>query len=765
MPLAIYHCSLKVFSRSKGHSAVAAAAYRSGSKLFDERTGKLHHYENRKGVLDTFLVLPDNTDAAYTDRAFLWNSAEQADNRRNSRTARELVLALPHELSDLDRQSLTRDMAGWLMERYRVAVDAAIHKPIDSHGDDPRNHHAHILFSTRTLTPEGFSDKTRILDDRKTGAEETALIRDVWETLANDALKQAGFDDIQIDKRSLEEQGVDRIPEVHIGTDATHKGEPQSSPSESSEEEEEEDQGDATKGGGSGESGGLAPSTPTEDLDSILSEESTYHYKESETLTRRDLNTEIKRINAVRMAYSDIPLTEQIKDIDQLLKRLDSRVERLEALLERSSLSSKLQKTLARSMNEILQLSKEILSAKDTSQATLALNAQEKEARSARQLKRYGRTYRAGIHTQIKEMKQNLSIFKTKQADYHRYKGLVDTIDRELTETHEISNNVSSSPKTSNKESSLKIALQAQLMRGNIPLEFRAERKSHKSNPNNIKEHIRNDQSKTIISTQRIIKNRPPVNNLLGTTVKVKTEDISNQKSVNTRSKPRNSFANAGKVDREILSQANPSWRSPPKEGGKPFDPLKSAKATKSPQHSDLRNTERSSWVTPNGENMDPLSEAIRKRQAQTRQESREQPDYDMNTPKGQFNESNDPKSHKRTTREAYRAKSAAEAEVIREGVPPEFRAEPYPREDGDTPNSDNESMKDRARSRFKDATGTIKEKWHHFRGNTTDSAEDHSNKPKPTMSSGFNSASFEGRDQNEMNDKPTSQERKPRNE
>ena len=125
--MAIYHCSLKTLSRSKGHSAVAAAAYRAGALLIDERSGKTHHYKNRKGIIDAFITLPKSAPNEYLNRSVLWNAAEQADNRKNSRTARELVLALPHELSDAERAGLTQDMSGWLMERYGVAVDAAIH--------------------------------------------------------------------------------------------------------------------------------------------------------------------------------------------------------------------------------------------------------------------------------------------------------------------------------------------------------------------------------------------------------------------------------------------------------------------------------------------------------------------------------------------------------------------------------------------------------------------------------------------------------------
>jgi hypothetical protein len=97
--MAIFHCSLRIFSRSENHSAVAAAAYRSGSILKDERSGVIHRYHKRTGVADTFILAPNSAPSKFQDRAFLWNAAEASETRKNSRVAREVILALPHELS------------------------------------------------------------------------------------------------------------------------------------------------------------------------------------------------------------------------------------------------------------------------------------------------------------------------------------------------------------------------------------------------------------------------------------------------------------------------------------------------------------------------------------------------------------------------------------------------------------------------------------------------------------------------------------------
>lgn len=132
--MAIYHCSLRVFSRSDGHSAVAAAAYRAGAVLHDERRGFTHRYHNRKGVVASFILTPPQAPETTRDRVLLWNAVEAAETRKNSRVAREIILALPHELPAPAREALARDMSLWLVERYNVAVDTSLHSPVAGDG-------------------------------------------------------------------------------------------------------------------------------------------------------------------------------------------------------------------------------------------------------------------------------------------------------------------------------------------------------------------------------------------------------------------------------------------------------------------------------------------------------------------------------------------------------------------------------------------------------------------------------------------------------
>ncbi|HEX4231145.1 MAG TPA: MobQ family relaxase [Bryobacteraceae bacterium] len=221
-----YHCCVKPVSRSAGRSVVAAAAYRLGERLHDEVYQTVHDYTRRRGVEATFTVAPVDAPAWAHDPEQLWNAAERAEKRKNSTLAREVELALPSMLEPADRQRIAQRFAGELVDRYGVAVSVAIHEP-GRNGDD-RNHHAHILFTTREMTPEGLGKKTRILDDLKTGPREVSKLRELAADIINDALKAANAD-IRVDHRSFGERGIDRQPTVHLGPEASEmerRGEP-----------------------------------------------------------------------------------------------------------------------------------------------------------------------------------------------------------------------------------------------------------------------------------------------------------------------------------------------------------------------------------------------------------------------------------------------------------------------------------------------------------------------------------------------------------
>ena len=217
--MAIYHCSVKSISRGAGQSIVASAAYRHACKLENSRTGEVHDYSRKRGLESSSIYLPSGVNPSWAqDRAQLWNAAEAAEKRKDARLGREIVLALPAELSAEQRRELTGEMARHLAERYSLVVDVAIHQP--SHQGDQRNHHAHMLISSRRITPEGFTEKARELDDHERGPAEVEHIRVEWARLANRALERAGQQS-RIDHRSLKAQGIRRVPTVHLGPSAS----------------------------------------------------------------------------------------------------------------------------------------------------------------------------------------------------------------------------------------------------------------------------------------------------------------------------------------------------------------------------------------------------------------------------------------------------------------------------------------------------------------------------------------------------------------
>jgi len=201
--MASYHLSVATISRAAGRSATAAAAYRAAERIDCEREGRCHDYTRKSGVEYAEIVAPENAPNWVTDRTALWNGAEASENRKNSVVAREWRVALPDELSPEDRRELALDFAHALVERFRVAADVAIHAP--HREGDARNHHAHILTTTRRIGPEGFTDKTRELDDRTRGSVEIEAMRENWADCQNVALERAGIED-RVDHRSLEAQ-------------------------------------------------------------------------------------------------------------------------------------------------------------------------------------------------------------------------------------------------------------------------------------------------------------------------------------------------------------------------------------------------------------------------------------------------------------------------------------------------------------------------------------------------------------------------------
>ncbi|MBR9864635.1 MAG: MobA/MobL family protein [Rhodobacteraceae bacterium] len=233
-----------IHSRADGRSAVKSAAYTARTSYRDERLGRRFRAGKRGGLLSHELI---NWNG---DAEALWNEAERAETRRNARVIRELRPSLPADLPLAEQVRLVRGFSLWLRDEYGVAAQADIHAPRFLDRDEERRHnggklatdaqeylaalfdptrtnrnfHAHILLTTRKVCPETgvFGDKTRILDDKKTGPEEVLRIRQEWQKRTNAALKRIGSS-ARVDLRSYEDmaRGGDApaglIPQDHLG--------------------------------------------------------------------------------------------------------------------------------------------------------------------------------------------------------------------------------------------------------------------------------------------------------------------------------------------------------------------------------------------------------------------------------------------------------------------------------------------------------------------------------------------------------------------
>lgn len=224
------HAAVRVVQRSKGRSAVAAAAYRSGTRLVDERTGLTHDYTRKQGVEATALLLPDEAPDWAHDRGALWNAAERQEKHPRAQTARDLEVAFPAEFDAAQRREAGLRIGQWLTQRHGVAVDMAWHAP--SRTGDQRNHHAHFLFATRRFENGGWAKtKDRTLDEvagRTVGgvyqpprgpAEIKALrlaVADVLNTIAaRDRLP------VYTEHLSYAQRGLDQEATQHLGPVAT----------------------------------------------------------------------------------------------------------------------------------------------------------------------------------------------------------------------------------------------------------------------------------------------------------------------------------------------------------------------------------------------------------------------------------------------------------------------------------------------------------------------------------------------------------------
>lgn len=199
--MAIYHLSAKIISRSAGKSMLAAAAYRSRSKLYDRQLGRSFSYTRRKHVDHCAILLPVGAPAFMSDREELWNFVQKNEKRKDAQLAREIEIALPHELSRADQIRLLKRFLQRCFVSKGIVCDVCIH-------DNPGNCHAHVLTTMRSVTPTGFGPKRRDMNT----TEQLRFWREAWELQTNRFLKLRGRKE-RIDHRSLITQAATSTPQ------------------------------------------------------------------------------------------------------------------------------------------------------------------------------------------------------------------------------------------------------------------------------------------------------------------------------------------------------------------------------------------------------------------------------------------------------------------------------------------------------------------------------------------------------------------------
>ncbi len=140
---------MQIIGRSAGRSAVSCAAYRAGERLLDNRSDKVHDYSNKLGVVHSEILAPSHAAAFLSDREQLWNHVETCERRKDAQLARDVTLALPHELPPDQRLALARNFVQEAFVSCGMIADLNIHAQQAHRGDDPRNHHAHVMLTLR----------------------------------------------------------------------------------------------------------------------------------------------------------------------------------------------------------------------------------------------------------------------------------------------------------------------------------------------------------------------------------------------------------------------------------------------------------------------------------------------------------------------------------------------------------------------------------------------------------------------------------------
>ena len=317
--MAIYHFSAKVVSRANGSSAVASAAYRSASELFDERLGRDHDFSNKAGVIHSEVMLPEGAPERLNDRSTLWNEVEAGEKRKDAQLAREVEFSIPREMSEKQGVALAQDFVKTQFVDRGMVVDLNVHW--DKAKDGTPKPHAHVMLAMRDVGPEGFGQKNRDWNS-------TELLKDwreAWSAHVNERMAELGLEG-RIDHRSYEAQGIELEPQHKIGPAASRR------PGQGLEAERIEDHARIAR-----ENGEKIIADPNVALDAITRQQATFTTRDLATFAFRhsDGKDQFDQVmGAVRASPELIALGKDGRDQERFTSRDMIAVE---ARLERSA--------------------------------------------------------------------------------------------------------------------------------------------------------------------------------------------------------------------------------------------------------------------------------------------------------------------------------------------------------------------------------------------------------------------------------------------
>lgn len=216
--VANFHSHVSIISRSDGRCAVACAAYRSGTRLRDERTDRVADYRAKRGIEHAEIILPASAPERFLNRELLWNSVEHAERRKDAQLAREIEFSLPRELSRDEQLELTRSYIRENFVRRGMTADFALH---DTDGHNP---HVHCMLTLRRFDPETgelASKKERAWSDRSLVTEWRQDLEERINTMLERHYGRELEEHERVSAKSFAERDIDREATVHEGPDVT----------------------------------------------------------------------------------------------------------------------------------------------------------------------------------------------------------------------------------------------------------------------------------------------------------------------------------------------------------------------------------------------------------------------------------------------------------------------------------------------------------------------------------------------------------------